>query len=133
MWKNKGFTVIELLIVVILLGMVLSVALPVSYGMYETYKVSLRAQEVMAYVSELRRNAFLYSERTLLSSQNGNITVNGAKKKFSGINVHMSEPIVFFRNGTSSGGVIILNWGDVVQNLVIKAPLGDLSLERGEK
>jgi len=128
--KNKGFTIIELLIVIILVGMVLSVALPVSYGMYETYKASLRAQEVMTYVSELRRNAFLYSERTVLSSQDGNMTVDGEKKKFREINVRISEPIVFFRNGTSSGGIIVLGVGDVVQNLVVKTPLGDLSLER---
>jgi prepilin-type N-terminal cleavage/methylation domain-containing protein len=130
--KKNGFTIIELLIVIILVGMVLSVALPVSYGMYETYKASLRAQEVMAYVSEMRRDAFLYSERKVLSSQEGNMTVDGEKKIFREINVHISVPIVFFRNGTSSGGNIVLSVGDVVQNLVIKAPLGDLSLERRE-
>ncbi len=128
--KKNGFTIIELLIVIILVGMVLSVALPVSYGMYETYKASLRAQEVMAYVSGLRRDAFLYSERKVLSSQDGNMTVDGEKKIFKEMGVHISEPIVFFRNGTSSGGVIELSVGDVVQNLVVKTPLGDLSLER---
>ncbi len=128
--KKNGFTIIELLIVIILVGMVLSVALPVSYGMYETYKASLRAQEVMTYVSGLRRDAFLYSERKVLSSQDGNMTVDGEKKIFKEMGVHISEPIVFFRNGTSSGGVIELSVGDVVQNLVVKTPLGDLSLER---
>ncbi|MGA3281580.1 MAG: prepilin-type N-terminal cleavage/methylation domain-containing protein [Smithella sp.] len=128
--KKNGFTIIELLIVIILVGMVLSVALPVSYGMYETYKASLRAQEVMTYVSGLRRDAFLYSERKVLSSQDSTITVDGSKKIFNGIKINISEPIVFFRNGTSSGGVIELSVGDVVQNLVVKTPLGDLSLER---
>jgi prepilin-type N-terminal cleavage/methylation domain-containing protein len=128
--RKNGFTIIELLIVIILVGMILSVALPVSYGMYETYKASLRAQEVMTYVSGLRRDAFLYSERKVLSSQDGNMTVDGEKKIFKEMGVHISEPIVFFRNGTSSGGVIELSVGDVVQNLVVKTPLGDLSLER---
>lgn len=127
---KKGFTIIELLVVIILLGMVLSAALPVSYGMYTTYKASLRAQEVMAYVSELRRNAFLHSERTVLSSQDGKMTVNEEKKIFKEVNINISEPIVFFRNGTSSGGVIMLGVGDVVQNIVVNTPLGDLSLER---
>jgi hypothetical protein len=84
----------------------------------------------MAYVSELRRDAFLYSERKVLSSKDGNITVNGEKKIFKEININIAEPIVFFRNGTSCGGVIVLGVGDVFQNLVIKTPLGDLSLER---
>ena len=128
--KKNGFTIIELLIVIILVGMVLSVALPVSYGMYETYKASLRAQEVMTYVSGLRRDAFLYSERKVLSSQDGAITVDGSKKIFNGIKINISEPIVFFRNGTSSGGVIELSVDEVDKSLVIHAPLGDLSLER---
>jgi len=139
-WNNmnylrgkKGFTIIELLVVIILLGMVLSVALPVSYGMYASYNASLRAQEVMAYVSGLRRDAFLYSERKSLSSQDGDLTVNGSKKIFGGIKIIISEPVVFFSNGTSSGGVIMLTVGDVSQNLVVRAPLGDLSLERRER
>ena len=130
MCKKRGFTVIELLIVVILVGAVLSVALPASYGMYATYSASLRVQEVMAYVSELRRDAFLYGERKVLSSQDGNITVDGGVKIFNGIHVHLSEPIVFYPNGTSSGGILLLSVGDVVQYLVVKAPLGNLSLER---
>ena len=128
--KKNGFTIIELLIVIILVGMVLSVIMPVSYGMYATYNASLRAQEVMTYVSGLRRDAFLYSERKVLSSQDGAITVDGSKKIFNGIKINISEPIVFFRNGTSSGGVIELSVDEVDQSLVIHAPLGDLSLER---
>jgi prepilin-type N-terminal cleavage/methylation domain-containing protein len=128
--KKNGFTIIELLIVIILVGMVLSVIMPVSYGMYATYNASLRAQEVMTYVSGLRRDAFLYSERKVLSSQDGAITVDGSKKIFNGIKINISEPIVFFRNGTSSGGVIELSVDEVDKSLVIHAPLGDLSLER---
>lgn len=124
MCKKRGFTVIELLIVVILVGMALWLALPVSYGMYASYNASLRAQEVMAYVSELRREAFLYSEQKVLSSKDVYITVDGGKKIFSGIHVHLSERIVFFWNGTSSGGILVLSVDDVVQHLVVKAPPG---------
>ena len=58
MWEKKGFTVVELLIVIILMGMILTVTLPVSYGMYATYNASLRAQEVMAYVSGVTAGRF---------------------------------------------------------------------------
>jgi prepilin-type N-terminal cleavage/methylation domain-containing protein len=128
--KTKGFTIIELLIVVMLVGMVLSIALPVSYGMYESYNASLRTQEVMIYISEVRRNAFLYSERKVLSARNGHLTVDDREKVFSGIHVHLSEPIVFFQNGTTTGGVLILKSGAVIQRLVVQAPLGDISLKR---
>ncbi|HVO67149.1 MAG TPA: hypothetical protein VMT12_11745 [Syntrophales bacterium] len=51
MCKKRGFTVIKLLIVVVLVGIVLSVDLPVLYGMYATCNAPMRAPEVMAYVS----------------------------------------------------------------------------------
>lgn len=130
MREEKGFTIVELLIVVILIGMVLSVVMPISYGMYAGYSASLRAQEVMTYISGLRREAFLYGERKVLSSQEGDLTIDGHKKKFNGVRVVITEPVLFFPNGTSSGGVIELNTGEVVQNLIVDAPLGDLSLER---
>jgi len=131
--EEKGFTIIELLIVIILIGMVLSVVMPVSYGMYANYNASLRAEEIMTYVSGLRREAFLYSERKILSSQDDDLTVNGNKKTFNGVKVVISEPIVFFSNGTSSGGVIVLNADDIMQSLIVKAPLGDLFLERNSR
>ena len=131
MHKKNGFTIIELLIVVVLVAMVFSVALPISYGMYATYNASLRAQEVMAYVSALRRDAFLYGERKVISSQDGMIAVGGEKKPFDGVRILVSSPIVFFRNGTSTGGTIVVQAGDVVHRIVVKAPLGDFFLEIG--
>jgi len=129
MGNKKGFTIVELLIVIILIGMVLSVGLPVSYGMYANYRASLSAQEVMACVSELRRDAFLFSDRKVLTSQEGSLMVNGERKTFKGIRIQLAEPIVFFRNGSSSGGTVVLTYGDAVRRLVVKAPLGDLVLE----
>lgn len=131
MSRENGFTIIELLIVVMLMGIVLSVILPVSYDMYASYKASMRAQEIMTYVSGIRREAFLYSERKIISAQDGNITVDGETKKFNEVRINIAEPVVFFRNGTSSGGVIVLRMGEVVQRIVVQAPLGSLSLERG--
>jgi hypothetical protein len=58
------------------------------------------------------------------------MTLDGETKIFGEIDVCLPEPIIFFRNGTSSGGVIVLSVGDVVRHLVVNAPLGGLSLER---
>lgn len=128
--RERGFTLIELLITMVLAALVLSAVLPVSYGMYENYTGALRCREFMAFVSGLRREAFLYSERKVVSSHGGAVVVDGREKKFAGLRVEVPRPVIFFRNGTSSGGVISLSTGESVYRLEIKFPTGDLSLVR---
>ncbi|MCG6536823.1 MAG: hypothetical protein L7F78_19475, partial [Syntrophales bacterium LBB04] len=96
-------------------------------------KASLKAQVVMVFVSGLRRDAFLYSERKVLSSKNNIMIINGKENAFEGINLQIKEPIEFFRNGTTSGGAINISVGDQVYRLDVLAPVGDLTLSRGDE
>lgn len=126
---KNGFTVIELLIVVVLIAAVFAVALPVSYGMYTSYATSLKAQDVMASLSNAQRDAFLHSQAAVISAVNGVMTVNGEKILIEDLEVSMPAPIIFYRNGSSSGGVITMKSGDHILRLAVAAPLGELSLE----
>jgi len=128
--KERGFTFIELLIVVSIIGIMLSVSIPISFGMYTSYKASLKAQEVMVFISGLRRDAFLYSERKLLSSKDDVITVDDEEKVFEDTRIRIDSPIVFYKNGTTSGGTINIYIGDQAYSLNVNAPLGDLILAR---
>lgn len=128
---QKGFTLIELLIVISIIGIMLTVSLPVSFAMYSRYKASLRAQEIMIYISDLRRDSFLYSEQKILTSANGAIVINENSRLFEGARISTDAPIVFFKNGTTSGGVIRLLIGDYAFIVQIKAPLGDLMMTAG--
>ena len=122
---------IELLIVVSIIGIMMTVALPISYEMYSRYKASLKAQEVMVVISDLRRESFLYSENKVLASTEDTLTVNGETRSFVDTRIRIDPPIEFYRNGTTTGGVINLRIGDYVFILHIKAPLGDMNLESG--
>jgi len=128
--KERGFTLIELLIVVSIIGIMLSVSLPISFSMYENYKASLKAQEVMLFISGLRRDSFLYSEGKMLSSKNDMITVDGKEKVFEDTRIRIDSPITFYRNGTTSGGKIYIYVGGQAYSLNVGAPLGDLLLTR---
>ena len=131
--SQNGFTLVEMLLVVSIIGIMFSISLPISMAMYNNYKASLKAQEVMVFVSSLRRDAFLYSERKILSSKNNIMTINGKENDFAGINLQIKEPIEFFRNGTTSGGAIKISVGDQVYKLNVLAPVGDLALSRGDE
>jgi prepilin-type N-terminal cleavage/methylation domain-containing protein len=125
-----GFTLIELLIVISIIGIMLSVSLPISFGMFESYKASLKAQEVMLFISGLRRDSFLYSEGKIVSSKDDALTVDDKEKVFEGVRIRLDSPIVFYRNGTTSGGVIRIHVGGQAYTLSVGAPLGDLLLTR---
>jgi len=126
----KGFTLVETLLVITLIGILLSVSLPISYTLYTSYNASLKAEEVMIFISHLKRESFLYSEATILSSQNGVILVNSKEKRISGTLIQIDHPIEFYKNGTTSGGTLKIYVGDQTYALDVQAPFGGLFLER---
>jgi prepilin-type N-terminal cleavage/methylation domain-containing protein len=127
---KKGFTLIEILIVVSIIGLMLSVSLPISYSMYRSYKASLKAEEVMVFISSLKRESFLYSEAKVLASKDGVMIVNGKEKTFDDTSIQIDQPIEFYRNGTTSGGALKINVGGEAYSLNVQAPFGNLILER---
>ena len=128
--NRKGFTLIEILIVLSIIGLMFSVALPISYSMYGSYKASLKAEKVMVYISSLKRESFLYSEAKVLSSKDGVMIVNGKEKTFDDTSIQIDQPIEFYRNGTTSGGTLKIYVGDQAYTLNVQAPLGGIILER---
>jgi len=127
---RKGFTLIEILIVVSIIGLILSVSLPISYNMYMSYKASLKAEEVMVFISSLKRESFLYSEAKVLASKDGVITVDGKEKVFGDTIIQIDQSIEFYRNGTTSGGTVKIYVGDQAYTLNVQTPLGGIILER---
>jgi len=130
--KKKGFTLLELLVVIVLITLMFSLTLPVSYDMVHRYKAAIRAQEVMMYVSGLRRDAFLYSQRHLLDSRDNVLTVDGQDVPFADVLISVEEPIIFYRNGATSNGRIRISAGDERYILNVTAPFGALNLEAEE-
>jgi len=128
--NRKGFTLIEILIVVSIIGLMLSVSLPVSYSMYNSYKASLKAEEVMIFISSLKRESFLYSETKVLSSKDGVMTVNDKEETFGDVVIQIGHPIEFYKNGTTSGGTLKIFVGNQAYSLNVQAPFGNIILER---
>ncbi|MBM4276262.1 MAG: type II secretion system protein [Deltaproteobacteria bacterium] len=128
--RGAGFTLIEILIVVSIIGLMLSVSLPISYDMYRSYKASLKAEEVMVFISSLKRESFLYSEAKVLTSKDGVMRVNGKEHRFDDTFIHLDHSIEFYKNGTTSGGTVKIKVRDQIYSLNVKAPLGEIFLER---
>ncbi len=129
--KRSGFTLIELLLVVSMIGLLMAVSVPASYNMYLSYQGSLKAEEVFIYVSKVRRESFLYGDEVVLASQEGLIqSDDGQSVKFPDVFVQIDSPIKFYKNGTTSGGMVKIRTGASVYRLTITPPFGELLLER---
>lgn len=131
--RRVGFTLIEILLVVSIIGVMLAVTLPVSYGMYMSHKSSLKAEEVLMFVSSLRRDSFLYGDEWLLQSKDGILFyANDVSKGFEGVYVQADRPIRFYNNGTTSGGDLKVYVDGYSYVISISPPFGNLYLRKGE-
>jgi len=128
--KENGFTLIELLIVVSIIGLFFSISFPVSMEMYNGFKASSRAQEIMLQISGIRRDAFLYSEKKVLTSSAGILRVNDVPMPIPDVHIRIKDAISFSRNGTTSGGRIEVYFRNQLYLVSISAPMGNLALER---
>ena len=130
MVKPKGFTLIEILIVMSILSLLFTVGLPISYRLYQSYQASLKAEEVMVFMATLKRDSFLYSEAKVVLARDGILFVNGIEKVLQDTLIQIDQPIEFYKNGTTSGGIIKIVVGDQAYSLNLQAPFGTLILER---
>lgn len=127
---KKGFTLIELLITLSIIAIVLAIAIPVSYSTYKGYQESLEAQKILMLLSSIRRESFLYNRKKLIEAENGILKIDGTEKEFEGISIYVEKPIIFYKNGTTSGGKIQLKMGNSAFLIYIDTPSGDLKFTR---
>jgi prepilin-type N-terminal cleavage/methylation domain-containing protein len=129
--SSHGFTLIEILIVISIIAAMFAVTVPISYNMYQSYKASLKAEEVLVFIAGLKRDSFLYSEAKVLSSKDGIMAVNGKKTEFGDTYIQIDTPIEFYKNGTTSGGILKIVARGQNYSLKVQALFGDLSMENG--
>jgi len=127
---QKGFTLIEILLVVTIIGMMFSVSIPISYSMYQRYQASLKAEKVLTLVYSMRLEAFLYGREKLIESKDGRILIDGADPGgFENIFIQINSPIRFYRSGTTSGGEIKVYADSNTFLIEIHAPLGGMVMK----
>jgi prepilin-type N-terminal cleavage/methylation domain-containing protein len=137
---KRGFTLIEILIVVAIIAVVLAVAIPFSVNMYKRYAASLDAERLLVLVTQIQREAFLTGEEIYIKAVDGILYANGVpwpildKSDEKNPNpplcayVSMEHPVMFFNNGTTSGGTIDVYARDIKYKVEILAPLGNISM-----
>lgn len=129
--NNKGFTLIELLVVLAIVSMMASLTVSVTYSMYQAYQSAIEAEKIVATISTIRLESFLYSEEKRLESNDGKLLINKEPVKgYENIFFQIEQPIKYFKTGTTSGGSIKMTVNNYKFSLNIKSPFGDLTLNK---
>jgi prepilin-type N-terminal cleavage/methylation domain-containing protein len=127
---KKGFTIIELLIVITLISLMLSYIAPVSYSIVKKYWAQEKALKFARFLYDVRLKSFLYRESYEITTENGYILVNGKKyDKLYDCFAFTDKKIVFYENGTSSDGVVNLICDNVNFSVKVEKPYGRVILQ----
>lgn len=127
---NKGFTLIELLLVIAILSLIVSVIIPVSYDLYISYIETHEIEKFVVILSGIRRESFLYNRENVIHEKNGIIYVNDRAIRDFNFKFQIDSPVIFYKNGTSSGGIIKIIANKNSYKIQVSSPLGEIHYEK---
>jgi prepilin-type N-terminal cleavage/methylation domain-containing protein len=128
--QKRGVTLVEVLITISILLLIFSVSLPISFSMYRYYKESQEVDKFVIFLSTLRRDAFLYNREHKIAEKDGVLLIDDKVKEVEGLKFSIEKPIIFYKNGTSSGGIIIVYTPNFKFKIEISAPFGEIKYEK---
>ncbi len=113
----------------LIIGLLFSVVLPSSKEIYDRYRGNLYAEKILLFLSEMRREAFLYGMEIEITLQDGALKTREGKFFKPEIGkIDMPEPIIFYPLGTSRGGKLFYHYGKITFLIEVKAPFGEILL-----
>lgn len=127
---KKGFALIELLLVIAILSLIVSVIIPVSYDLYISYIETHEIEKFVIFLSRIKRESFLYNRENVIHEKNGIIYVNDKSIRDFNFKFQIDSPLVFYKNGTSSGGTIKIITNKNAYKIQVSSPLGEIHYEK---
>jgi general secretion pathway protein G len=118
-----GYTLLELLVVMALLGLLAGFALPRLYTLYDSAAMSFEKERILAQITRLGYLARhgrvpLVMEGTLRAPVEG-----GLLDLPPGWEVTADRPLVYQANGVCNGGILTLTFGERSQRWLLEPPL----------
>jgi prepilin-type N-terminal cleavage/methylation domain-containing protein len=124
---NSGFTLIEMLVVLVLVGLLTAVVLPNMERMASSARHRTERDAIIGRLGELGYRAFLSGKAiTLTSSPTGASAVSASYpiKLPKGWRLQVPSPVVYAFNGICGGGEVVLLAPDHTQEkLVLRPPV----------
>jgi prepilin-type N-terminal cleavage/methylation domain-containing protein len=130
--SSSGFTLIEILLVVLLVALSASVVIPLSIDYLNRQEEKKQILEIVTQISTLKKKSISYLQLAEIKAENNSLILmldRRIEKDFSlPHQVYMEQSITFNQNGVSNGGEIKLRFS---KEYVIKIEKwsGRISLE----
>ncbi len=120
----KGFTLIEILVVLVIVGLLAGVALPRFYAISERYEIAAQRENLLTEIGTLGYRAYSSGQPAELTSSAASAAANAPVRIPPGWRIQTTPAIRYSFNGICSGGTLtLLGPGDFREEFQLKPPL----------
>jgi len=129
----RGFTLIEILIVMVLIGLSISVVIPNIGNTLDKIRFKGETKKAFELIEKMKFNAFFYQKSIKISEQGNKLVISGmdfSKDEVPDLVYSMKNEISFSPNGVTPGGQILLYFkGKPKTRINVERFTGRLTLE----
>jgi prepilin-type N-terminal cleavage/methylation domain-containing protein len=120
----RGFTLIEILVVMVIIGLIAGVALPRFFAMSQSYERAAQRQNFLIDIGNLGYRAYNSGQTLELASPAQAASSKDLLSIPTGWQFHVAKPILYDFNGICSGGQISLTDPDgALESFQLTPPL----------